>query len=337
MARPQKEGLDYFPLDVGIDQDDKLILPIAKFGMQGFGIIVKLMMEIYKNGYFRQWSERERFLFAKRVYVDINVISDVVNECINWGFFHQELFEKYEILTSSGFQKRYIEAAKRRKEITMFKEYVLVDAEKMSEKLNVAITVIDLDRNTVNVYKNPSKCVPTQTEIPQSKVNKSKVNKSKNTSSRQSKTYDEDSTPYRMAKYLHSRIMEYAESIGKGHLVRDAKLQKWADECRKILEIDKRDKEEVKKVIDWATSNAFWRKNILSAEKLRDKYADLCIKMADDSKQSGGGKLAEEGSGRKGDGRVLAKGSRHGGEKPIEDDELDELQRQSLQMLEMHG
>ena len=45
MARPQKKGLDYFPLDVDIDQDDKIALIEAKHGAIGFAVIIKLLMK----------------------------------------------------------------------------------------------------------------------------------------------------------------------------------------------------------------------------------------------------------------------------------------------------
>jgi predicted phage replisome organizer len=102
----------------------------------------------------------------------------------------------------------------------------------------------------------------------------------KNSSSRNKKTtYSEDHDYYQMSIYLHERIMEYAESINKAHLVENANLQKWADEFRKIVEIDKRDKLELKKVIDWCTKDPFWQPNILSPTKLREKYETLAMKM----------------------------------------------------------
>jgi hypothetical protein len=174
LARPKKEGLDYFPLDIGLDQDDKLVVPIAKYGMQGLGVIIKIMSEIYKNGYYYPWGEREQYVFANRVNVDINTIIGLVNECIKWGFFNQELYEKHQILTSKGFQSRYLEAAKRRKEITMIDTYVLVDLEKMSEKLGLRISVVNSEETVVNVYINPSKSDVTDTENTQSKVKESK-------------------------------------------------------------------------------------------------------------------------------------------------------------------
>ena len=50
MARPQKEGLDYFPVDCYFD--DKLKLLEAEFKLVGLGIIVHLWKKIYgEKGY----------------------------------------------------------------------------------------------------------------------------------------------------------------------------------------------------------------------------------------------------------------------------------------------
>jgi hypothetical protein len=94
-----------------------------------------------------------------------------------------------------------------------------------------------------------------------------------------SKSISEDSPYYKMAVYLHERIMEHAAINKKEHLVKDAKLDKWADEFRKMIELDKRDKAELKKIIDWCTKDPFWSTNILSADKLRKQYERLGLAM----------------------------------------------------------
>ncbi|WP_409176643.1 DUF4373 domain-containing protein [Brevibacillus fortis] len=295
MARPQKEGLDYFPLDLDIDQDDKLVVPIAKFGMQGFGIIIKLMMEIYRNGYFYHWSEKEQYVFASRVNVDINLIIEVVNECIKWGFFHQKLYEDHNILTSKGFQKRYIEAAKRRKEVVFVNEYLLVDVEELSQKFKIPIQVVNVTGTTVNVHIYPSKSESSVTETPQSKVKESKGKNKRNTP-RHTKTYAEDTLAFKIAAYMHKKIMEYAEGLGVAHLVRNANLQKWADECRKIIELDQRDKDEVRRLIDWVSGHTFWQRQILSPTNFRKHYEKLGIEMAA-AQVVGGNKTTAGGKG----------------------------------------
>jgi hypothetical protein len=177
MARPLKEGLDYFPLDIDFDQDDKLVVPIAKYGMQGLGVILKIMMNIYRNGYFYPWEEREQYALSSKVNVDINSVKEVVNECINWGFFNRKVFEEHKVLTSRGFQKRYIEAAKRRKSISLLIDLMLIDPNEECKKVAHSLSIVNADGNPINVYNNPDKCNPMSTISTQSKVKESKGKK----------------------------------------------------------------------------------------------------------------------------------------------------------------
>ncbi|MFC1730362.1 Lin1244/Lin1753 domain-containing protein [candidate division KSB1 bacterium] len=50
MAAPLKEGLDYFPLDVNFDSDDKVAFIIAKHGAIAVSVIVLLLSRVYRNG-----------------------------------------------------------------------------------------------------------------------------------------------------------------------------------------------------------------------------------------------------------------------------------------------
>lgn len=165
MARPTKNGLEYFPLDVDIDQDEKLIVVIAKFGMRGFGVIVRLMMAIYKNGYYYHWTEKEQYIFSMKVAEPVEFVNDVVQECLKWGFFHQEMLDTYGILTSKGFQKRFELITNRRKESAIKPEYNLIKID------NADNNSINDDNNPINESDNATK---------ESKVKESKVKKKNN-------------------------------------------------------------------------------------------------------------------------------------------------------------
>lgn len=159
MARPQKVGLDYFPLDVDIDQDDKVAIIEAQHGILGFSIVIKLLMKIYSEGYYYDWTEKEQILFSKRVNVDINQINVVINDCIKWGMFNAKLFEEHEILTSKGIQTRYLEAVKRRNKVEIAKEFLLLSDEIVNSYKNISIVSINVNINEeveeVNVNINP--------------------------------------------------------------------------------------------------------------------------------------------------------------------------------------
>lgn len=121
----------------------------------------------------------------------------------------------------------------------------------------------------------------------QSRNNNKNVNKGDerkdikpSSSQNKKKPYSEDDRYYKMAVYLHKKIMEHAAVNNKEHLVINADMQKWADEFRKIVEIDEhKDLYEMRDIIDWCTSDHFWQTNILSPKKLREKYSELGIKM----------------------------------------------------------
>jgi len=148
MARPQKEGLDYFPLDTDMDNDDKTVLVESRYGLEGFAILIKLLMKIYKSGYYYKWTERERLLFSKRIGANEKLISDIVKDCVEWNLFDKGMFQKYQILTSNGIQKRYFEAVKRRQIINVCMMYTLTP-------ISVYINANNVNINEVNVDINP--------------------------------------------------------------------------------------------------------------------------------------------------------------------------------------
>ena len=46
-----------------------------------------------------------------------------------------------------------------------------------------------------------------------------------------------------------------------------------------MIRVDKRDPDEIARVIDWCQADSFWQNNILSTEKLRIQYDQLLLKM----------------------------------------------------------
>lgn len=165
MARPLKEGLDYFPLDCQLD--DKFELIEAEYGLTGFGVVVKLFQKIYgQNGYYTEWTSEVALLFAKRNGVGGSVVSEIVEASVRRGIFDKGLFEKYSILTSAGIQKRYLEAVSRRKSSKIKKEYLLINC--TQNEINADNNEINAGNNSQNDYSNA-----------QSKKNKSKENKNR--------------------------------------------------------------------------------------------------------------------------------------------------------------
>lgn len=161
MARPFRDGLDFFSLDVNISDDPKVEFLEASHGIIGFGVFIKLLSKIYAHSYFLQWGVKEHLIFSRRVNVDINTISLVVNVCINEGLFDKNLYDLYSILTSKRIQKQFVVSCSRRKEIILIKEFLLINPHDFKgEKQKITIIGVNVDNNpispVVNVDINPT-------------------------------------------------------------------------------------------------------------------------------------------------------------------------------------
>lgn len=62
--------------------------------------------------------------------------------------------------------------------------------------------------------------------------------------------------------------------------------EKWRDAARLMIDVDKRTEEQVHAAIDWCQDNEFWRANILSMPKLREKYEQLRMQAMRDRSSS---------------------------------------------------
>jgi hypothetical protein len=74
----------------------------------------------------------------------------------------------------------------------------------------------------------------------------------------------------RICRHLADRMVENG-------CKRPTITQKWRDAARLMLDRDKRTEEQIHAAIDWCQSDSFWRGNILSLPKLRDKYDQLSM------------------------------------------------------------
>ncbi len=167
MARPFKSGVDYFPLDVVMD--DKVKILEAEHGLIGFGVWAKLHQKVYSSNYWIEWDKKAKIIFSNEVNVDINKVNDIINSCLEWDIFDKKVFDEYSVLTSRGIQKRYFKICEKRLRIEVITEYTLINVPEI-EKQEIVIVGI----NSINDCKST-----------QSKVNDSKLNENREEESTQ--------------------------------------------------------------------------------------------------------------------------------------------------------
>lgn len=158
-----KSGLEYFPLDVHLDEKFDLIE--AEFGLTGFSVVVKLFQRIYGGeGYYCEWTREVALLFARQVGLGGSAVSEIIEAAIKRGIFDKDLFEKYQILTSAGIQKRYFEAVVRRKQVEVKSAYLLLCNSQIPKNVYISGENVNISSKNADISK-------------QSKVKESKVKK----------------------------------------------------------------------------------------------------------------------------------------------------------------
>ena len=173
MPRPQKAGVEYFPLDV--ENDDKLDLIEAEFGLTGFAVIVKLYQRIYKLGYYCEWNDEVALLFGKRLGTGGKAVSEIVSAAIRRKLFDEEIYRKYGVLTSRGIQKRYFEIVARRKNVEVEQRYLLVSRDLIPVNVNIMYAETPVNVNTMQAETQENAYRSTQSKVKESKVKESKV------------------------------------------------------------------------------------------------------------------------------------------------------------------
>jgi hypothetical protein len=89
-------------------------------------------------------------------------------------------------------------------------------------------------------------------------------------------TSDDATTPDRPEfDRLCNRLADHIEGNGAN---RPTITARWYDAARLLIDKDKRTEEQVAWLIDWCQADDFWRSNILSMPKLREKFDQLLLK-----------------------------------------------------------
>lgn len=173
MARPQKKGLDYFPMDVDAFDSDEFKLIKAEFGSDGLLIVMRLYCKIYKtNGYYYEWGDDQCLLFAVGAGVVPTFVQEVLGGCFRRSIFDKRVFEMFGTLTSAGIQRRYFRAIDDRKlsNIEIKHEILLLSdqenddffgkSSKNKSFINPSKSMINSNKSMINSEQNQNRGKP---------------------------------------------------------------------------------------------------------------------------------------------------------------------------------
>ena len=107
MARPRKEGNQYFSFDVDFFSDKKIKILKARYGSDGITLYIYLLCEIYKNGYYLKIDDDFEFIISDDLNMNCEKVKQVLNFLLERSLFSNILFQSDKVLTSAGIQRRF--------------------------------------------------------------------------------------------------------------------------------------------------------------------------------------------------------------------------------------
>lgn len=168
MPRPRKKGLDYFPLDVDIFEDDKLFDVQNDYGPLGEIIYIRLLCLVYKHGYYYQFESIDKLAammirsIGNRWAKDKKTVKEVILYLAKINLFSAELMHR-NVITSRSIQERYLLAVERRQ--SKIEEYNLLEKNDFHEGLlsvpenpvSATLTNVSVAETPINVNSNATK------------------------------------------------------------------------------------------------------------------------------------------------------------------------------------
>ncbi len=177
MARPRKKGMEYFPLDADIFEDDKLFDVQNEYGPLGEVIYIRLLCLVYKNGYYYRFDSMDKLAammiksIGNRWVRDKKTVTEVILYLAKINLLSAELMRE-NVITSRGIQARYLKANERT--LSRIDEYNLLEKNETQEGvINAPKNEVSATETPVFAAEIPVNATETHTE---SKVKESKIN-----------------------------------------------------------------------------------------------------------------------------------------------------------------
>jgi hypothetical protein len=253
MARNKKCTVDYFPHDT--KHGKTMFIIENRYGNDGYSAWFKTLEILGSTeGHYIDCNNIEtwEFLLAK-TRISADILTSIYDTLSNLGAIDNQLWSK-KVIWSDNFILRISDAYSRR-------------MHKLPDKNS--LLGIYVNRNGINVCRNDIND-NISTEIEKEIESKKKVNKSK----------EYNAEIISLASLLAELILR--NNPNSIQLTEDKKPQtviRWCKDIEMLHRVDKQDILKIEQVIRWCQNDNFWKSNILSAAKLREKWDKLTVKM----------------------------------------------------------
>lgn len=248
MGRKQRNDADYFPHYA--EHGKTVFILKARWGNDGYAFwfqLLEILCRTDNHFYDCNNDANWQYLLARTGVTEITG-AEILGLLSNLGKIDAELWEERKIWC----------------------ENLVANLAEVYRKRGRAIPQKPTPLRTkgvISVAEKTSTAMPSEisgAEIPQSKVEYSKVDNK----------YPQNSQEYQLSSLLKAKILENNPRARV-----PANLQKWCHHIHLLLSKNGYQVDEVERVIEYCQADSFWKANILSAQKLREKFDTLHLQV----------------------------------------------------------
>lgn len=135
MARPLKQGLDYFPHDTDASRDEKLEAMICLYGCAGHGFYFMLLERIYHNGTELDTTTPNFYkIICRQLHMSEKSFRKMLESAINIGLFSREIWEDSGKLSSNSIISRKNRVTAERERMRRIREKQIQNNELSTEQ-----------------------------------------------------------------------------------------------------------------------------------------------------------------------------------------------------------
>lgn len=245
----------YFSHDSNARTDPKILAMFSDYGVAGYGrwwILIEILRE--HENYMIKHSKCTWKALAMQMQYSADEVQKFINDCIN----EYELLKEIKKNNDTYFYSESLMRRMGKLDDIKEKRVLAANARWKNKKENMQNDANELEMQCNSMQSKPT-YLPSK---PTKEINKNISEK-----------FSDDSIQIILAKKLHELILVNDPKA------KEPNLQNWAKDIDKMIRIDNRSTEEIESLIKFAQSNNFWKANILSANKLREKATTLLIQM----------------------------------------------------------
>ena len=184
MARPKKEKLEYFSLDVDIFSNVRIKALMGNYGNDGFTAYIRVLCDIYRSkGYYLEYSDDYISIFSKDLGFTKEKTMQIINYLCSRSLLTQRILTGSDkVVTAKSVQERYQNIMKSlKRDVFVDNRIWLLNSQETESCIKVQSSNSKSEKNPNKSEKNPNKSEKNPTKESKEKYNIRKYDNGKPT------------------------------------------------------------------------------------------------------------------------------------------------------------